>query len=440
VSTHPSPDKIQAIKEILKALHAGESVEALKGMFGEILSQISPLEIPLIEQQLVREGLGIGEILKLCDLHVELFRDYLKSRELRGVPEGHPLDLLVRENEWILRRAEALTLYASQALRADSDDQAAKLLGELRKILLELYGVRLHYRKIQMLLFPYLERRGIIAVPRVLWGREDQARMKIRGLLDRVQKIGEEPDRASVREVAERALEVAREVSELVFRENKILFPAVWALFSKGEWAAIAEIAEDIGYLIEAEKKWRTEVEPILPYELEAAVSPEQAERLPAEFRAMALSQLVQPDTYRIRGKGDLDLGTGFLGLEEVKALFKSLPLEITYANRDDRVKFFTASFLHRGFVRTKTIIGRRIEYCHPPRLEGIVRRTVDEIKSGEADYREFWTRLGDRVMRVLIVGVKNENGELLGTVEVVEDLTEVVNNPEEVKKKILVL
>ncbi|MEM0043030.1 MAG: PAS domain-containing protein, partial [Thermofilaceae archaeon] len=169
-------------------------------------------------------------------------------------------------------------------------------------------------------------------------------------------------------------------------------------------------------------------------------ISPEQVEKLPQEFRIMALSQGLQPDTYEIRSEGDLDLGTGFLSPEEVKALFRALPIEITYANKDDRIRFFTESVFHQRFVRARTIIGRRLEYCHPPRLEGAVRKVVDEIKMGKADYREFWTRIGDRIVRVLIVGVKNEEGELLGTVEIVEDFTDVINNPEEIRKKIIVL
>ncbi|MEM2846111.1 MAG: DUF438 domain-containing protein [Nitrososphaerota archaeon] len=440
MSTKSAPDKIEAIKRILKALHAGESVEKLKREFGDVLSQVSPFEIPLIEQQLVREGIKIDEILRLCDLHVELFREHLRSRELEGVPRGHPLDLLIRENEWIVRQADALSLHAFAILQAGSDEEARGALAGLKQAALELAKIRLHYRKIQMLLFPYLERRGIVAVPRVMWGREDQVRVKLRGLLDAIGKLETEFNRSRVNEVANRALEIAHETSDLVFRENKILFPAVWALLTEGEWAAVAEIAEDLGYLVEVDERWRSEAEPILPHQLKAGISPEQVEKLPQEFRIMALSQGLQPDTYEIRSEGDLDLGTGFLSPEEVKALFRALPIEITYANKDDRIRFFTESVFHQRFVRAKTIIGRRLEYCHPPRLEGAVRKVVDEIKMGKADYREFWTRIGDRIVRVLIVGVKNEEGELLGTVEIVEDFTDVVNNPEEIRKKIIVL
>ncbi|MEM0239487.1 MAG: PAS domain-containing protein, partial [Ignisphaera sp.] len=111
-----------------------------------------------------------------------------------------------------------------------------------------------------------------------------------------------------------------------------------------------------------------------------------------------------------------------------------------TYADKNDRVTLFNESKLLKGFIRTETILGRRIEFCHPPRLEKLVRETVDELKAGKAEYREFWTRQGDRILRVLIVAVKNDRGEYLGTLEIVEDFTDVINNVEEIKKKIVVL
>lgn len=431
---------IESLKRLLKEIHRGGDIEEIKRNFGNILSKVSPYEIPLIEQQLVKEGVPIEEILKLCDLHVALFKDYLQSREIRGIPKGHPLDNLMKENDWILKQSESIGLYASILLKAKDEKQVEDWFVKFKAVLSELSKVRLHYRKIQMLLFPYLERRGISTVPRVLWSREDQVRIKLRQLIEFMGKTDKITERVVINEVAERALEIAREVSELVFRENKILFPAAYALLNEGEWAAIAKASKDLGYLVSIEEEWITEAKPILPYESEARITNEQADRLPPEFRSMMTFQGIEPDTYEVAGENDIDLETGFLNIDEIKALFKSLPLEVTFADKNDRVKFFSKNIFHRGFTRVKTIIGRRLEYCHPPRLEGVVKKNIDDIKHGGVDYREFWTKSGDRIVRVLLVPVKNENNVYLGSLEIVEDLTEVVNNPDEVRKKIMVL
>jgi len=426
--------KLELVKSLLKKIHEGADPESLKKEFGEVLAKVNPAEIPIIEQQLVKEGVSIQELLKMCDIHVALFRDYLAGRELMGVPEGHPLDLLLRENELILKWAEQLGVIAN-ALANASNGEAAPLLQQLRALLSNLRAVRTHYRKIQMLLFPYLERRGIVAVPRVLWGREDQAILKLRALLKRVE--GELPPEEA-RALAKEAAGLASELAELVFRENKILFPALWALLTEGEWAAVAGEARKIGYLVRVEREWEPAAEPVLPYQSETMVEKESLARLPPEFRAVAAG--AEPDRYRLVREGDLDLGTGFLSPEEVKGVFDALPIEVTFADANDRVRFYSDGRLPPAFVRTRTILGRNMLYCHPPRLERLVRETLEALKRGEADYKEFWTRIGDRVVRVFISAVRDENGRYQGAVEVVEDFTEALKNPEEVLKKVVVL
>lgn len=424
-----SKEKIEMVKEILKSIHRGEAVEELKKKYRKVLAKVSPFEIPLIEQELVKDGVKIADILKLCDLHVEMFREFLKSRELKGVPKSHPIDLLMKENEFILKQAELLRISIKALLSSKNTKENRKHLETIKRILDELKKVKMHYRKIQMLIFPYLERRGITAVPRVLWGREDQVIVKIREAYELLNKAIS-GNREYVEALANKVMELSKEISELVFRENKILYPATWALLSVGK---------EIGYIVKVDAAWKPKTKPILPYEIEPIISPEQVKKLPREFKSMALT-ILTPDTYKIRKNEDLDLGTGFLNIKELKAIFKTLTIEITYANADDRIKFFTQTNLHKGFIRTKTIIGRKVEFCHPPRLEKFVKINVNMLKKGKFKHREFWTKAGNRIIRVIIASVKGESGEYLGTLEIVEDLTDVINNVENIKKKIMVL
>ncbi len=441
MSTIDPRRKVELLKQVLKSIHRGEDINEIKRRFRELLAQVSPFEIPLIEQELVGEGIPIQEILKLCDLHVELFREYLQLRELSSVPKGHPLDLLLRENEYIMRLGEALSLYANALMRAKNENEALNHIEGLKRALGELKKARIHYRKIQMGLFPYLERRGIIAVPRVLWGREDQLLVKIRELHTYISSKSPLELVKEKNKLVEKALEIAREVSELVFRENKILYPAAWAMFSEGEWAAIKEVFDDIGYIVDAKEEWRPEAKPIYPYEISGpVVTRDQLEKMPPEIRSIIESKGIAPDKYEVRKSGDMNLETGFLNVEEVKEIFNSLPLEITYADSNDRIRYYTHSKLVKGFTRTKTILARRVEFCHPPRLEGLVRKTIDELKEGKKPFAEFWTKQGGRILRVLIVPVRNEKGGYLGTLEIVEDLTEPILNPDKVLKKIMIL
>jgi DUF438 domain-containing protein len=433
-------DKLEAIKGIIKLMHEGKSVKELKEKYSDLLKQVSPFEIPFLEQQLVREGLvTVNDILNLCDLHVELFRESLETRSLQGVPSGHPLDLLMRENDWIAKRAEILGMYASSLLTAGSE-RAAGLLQSINRVLGDLKKLRLHYRKLQMIVFPYLERRGIIAVPRVMWAREDQVIRKLRKLSTEVDSKLKSKEAVDYKNTAGSLLEVSREIQDLAFREAKILFPALWALLSEGEWAAIHEIAREFGFIVNADTHaWKPAVEPILPFQIQPTITDEQLAEVPEEFKQVLAEKLV-PDDYQVNREGDLKLETGFLNEEELEGIFRALPLEITFADTNRRIRFFTKSEIAEGFPRAKTIIGRRLEFCHPPRLENYVKLNVDILQHGQEKYRVFWTRMGDRVLRVIVSRVNDSKGQLIGVLEIVEDFTEILNNRDEILKKIVVL
>jgi DUF438 domain-containing protein len=109
-------EKIEIFKTILKRLHQGESIETLKKEFGEIIASLPPFEIPAIEQELLKEGeITVRDIIKMCDLHVELFRGTVSGagREIEKLPLGHPLRNLYEENKQILKDSEVLSLLAS---------------------------------------------------------------------------------------------------------------------------------------------------------------------------------------------------------------------------------------------------------------------------------------------------------------------------------------
>jgi len=435
-----SPDinrKVEVVKELLKQIHRGMSVEELRSRYGHVLMQISPIEIPLVEQQLVKEGIPIDEILKLCDLHVALFRDYLVGRELSNVPAGHPLDILIKENEEIFKLAEALGMYVTGVSVEANPSKLGELYVKALDLTEKLYRAsRIHYQKLQMIVFPYLERLGIYAVPRVLWGREREVIDNVRKLRELIRSKGD------VNEVAKLGRAVTSEVAELIFRENKILYPTIWSLFSEGMWKAVYEEFKEVGFVVKVDAEWVSSEEPVYPWQIEKGLDEQSMERLPPEIRsvALALQQGLKPDTFKLVRDGDVDLSTGYINIEEIKGILKVLPIELTFADKDGRVRFYSKSAFLKGFARVRTLLGRKLEYCHPPRLEQTIKKVFEDLKNGVKDYYEFYTTVGGRILRVLAVAVRNDGGEFLGALEVVEDVTDIVERHEEVKKKVVVL
>ena len=399
-------DKIEAIKGILKQIHEGKDVSELQERFEEVIKDVAPWEIPIIEQQLVREGISPFQIAKMCDLHVNLFRKALVRRqELLELPAGHPLHTLIMENEQLARDAERLSLFAKML---DKGFEAAKAQ------LVELLGIKRHFMKEQMLLFPYLERKGITAVPRVLWTKQDQLFVKIKRTL-------EEIDRTPKEELAAQLESISNEIMDMVFRENNILYPTMNALMTEGEWAAVKEGEADIGfYKVKPGEEWRPKERPIYPFEA-VQVDPSRLERMPMETRAL----LGMPDTTRLIREGDIALSEGYLRPEEIDGIFSTLPFDISFVDAEDRTRFYNKP-KERYFPRARTVLGRPVEFCHPPGSVKIVQKIIEEFRAGRRDVAEFWIDMRGRKLHIRYFPVRDKDGKYLGTLEVVQDITDI--------------
>lgn len=280
-----------------------------------------------------------------------------------------------------------------------------------------------HYNREEMLIFPYIERRGITAIPNVLWFKHDEIRAGLRALQRMLTTDWGEVLEDYIKKVVEKAKNVSSALLDMVFRENNIFYPTLKVLLSEGEWKAIREQEELIGYYKVSPPKWESEARPLNPYEIENKVTAEQLISLPEEVQNLLKGQLLKPDDYKVVRENDLRLDEGYLSVREINALFKALPFDITFVDSHDRVRFFSGG--HRIFARTPSVIGRKVHFCHPPRSVHIVDRILKAFRNGERDVAEFWIKMGDKMVHIRYFAVR-DNGEYLGTLEVVQDVTEI--------------
>ncbi len=431
VSKESREEKKRILKELLKRIHAGEDMEKLKQEFLDVLRSTSPLEIPVIEQELVKEGISPHDIARMCDIHVDLFRESVAgSLEIEDIPPGHPLHTYYLENKEIMKDSEMLNLYARSLKDTESEEGKRKVLDVIKNLVntMRLIGYT-HYNKEEMLLFPYLERRGLTAVPTVLWTKHDDVRFELRALAGFVADAEKELTEENIEKVVSHATKTASDVMDIVFREENILYPTVKVLLDTGEWYAIRLEEDSIGhYKVKPAGDCKPEgVKPIYPHEVKKGISLDDIMNLPQHIlqtvKGLATGDLT-PDTSEIKRDGDIELHEGYMLPKEIDALFRTLPFDITFIDKDDRVRFFSGG--HRIFARNKTILGRKVELCHPPKSVHIVKRILKAFKSGERDVAEFWIPFQGRFIHIRYFPVRDENGEYLGTVEVVQDVTDI--------------
>ncbi|MDH5267774.1 MAG: PAS domain-containing protein, partial [Candidatus Bathyarchaeota archaeon] len=120
-----------------------------------------------------------------------------------------------------------------------------------------------------------------------------------------------------------------------------------------------------------------------------------------------------------------LQFETGSLSKEEIEAILDKLPVDISFIDNEDAVKYFN-KFGERIFVRPKAVIGRKVQLCHPKKSVHIVNKILESFKTGKKDVAEFWIQMDNRVINIRYFAVRDKDGKYLGTMEVTQDITDI--------------
>jgi PAS domain S-box-containing protein len=113
------------------------------------------------------------------------------------------------------------------------------------------------------------------------------------------------------------------------------------------------------------------------------------------------------------------------LSAETIEAIFEALPVEITFVDKDDTVRFFNKG-MNRIFPRPEAVRGRKVQDCHPKESLHFVNRILDEFKNGTRDEAVFWINHKGRKIYIRYFPVPSKEGEYLGCIEVTQDITDV--------------
>lgn len=323
-----------------------------------------------------------------------------------------------------MKDAEMLNLYAKTLATTKDERMREEILGVLEEIVSSLRMVGFtHYNREEMLIFPYIERRGLTVIATVLWTKHDEIRAMIKQLAELLRKREEMPWEEFVEKFKAKAGEVAFALSDMVFRENNIFYPTLKALLSEGEWKAIKMQEDEIGYYKVKPPEWDPgeDVKPLHPWEINPELNVEQLLTLPKEVQQALRGQPLEFDKTQLKREEDIDLGTGYLNIEELKAIFEALPVDVTFIDKDDRVRFFSPG--ERIFTRTPSVLGRPVQLCHPPKSVYVVNKILKAFKEGRKKEATFWLRLREKYVYIKYVPLFNEKGEYIGTLEMTMDI-----------------
>lgn len=369
--------RAQKLQQIIRRLHDGETVQQVQAEFAAAFGGVSAEEISQAEQALIAGGLPVEEVQRLCDVHAAVFRGSIEELHRPADPSrtpGHPAEVFKREN-----RALEKLMAEIRALMPELPAPQAR--HELRGKLEQLAQIDRHYKKKEHLFFPFMEKYGITAPPKVMWGVDDE----IRAALKEVNTALEQRDAGALKE---NLGSVMHRIEEMIFKEENILLPILYENLTVDEWRTSSQGAAEFGNCLIGEVAvWRP-----------AGPAPGAA---PA---------------------GTVVLPTGSLTVQELTALLNTLPVDITFIGSDDTVRYFSQA-KERIFPRTVSVLGRKVSNCHPPASVKIVEKLIEDLRAGRKDRELFWLQVQGNMVLISYFAVRDAAGSYLGVLEVTQNI-----------------
>lgn len=388
--------RIEVMKTLIRQLHQGLAEKHVKHQLETLLDEADYSDVFMMEVQLIQEGIPAEAIQDLCDTHTRVLKGHLDLQETPETIPGHPVHTFVQENRELTRTTTEIRHHMAKILSMPEDADVTALMDDIHQLLNNLMDVEKHYIRKENLLFPYFEKNELPGPPAVMWGKHDEARELLKGTLQAFQEVSffSSKEASAFNRFAVQS--VIDAIDDMVYKEEKILYPTALNLLTEQDWYEIYMQSDEYGYCL---------------YEPEFEWTPEGG--FHKEFKNPTAQN------------GRVQMPTGSFSLDELIALFTTMPFDLTFVDKDDTVRYFSPG-ADRIFGRSRAILGRKVQYCHPPKSVHIVNQIVKDFKSGKEDRARFWINLKGRLVYIVYYAVRNDEGDYLGTLEVTQDLTEV--------------
>ncbi|MDD5999921.1 MAG: DUF438 domain-containing protein [Lachnospiraceae bacterium] len=385
---------IERIQDYLKRLGTDEDFEKVRADFVKEFKEVDAADIMQAEQKLLQDGTPLEEVQRLCDVHAALFHGKTKEEQIANAEKesieaikqrrqnsveaytqikGHPIRTFVLENQAL----EKLLSQCKETIANGRMDDT--LFDRLREI-------SVHYARKGDLLYPHLKVQYKISGPSaVMWTVDDEIRDALAALA-----------KDSVRDAAwmNRLQEVLVRIEEMIYKEHNILFPNCTLNFTEEEWMQIYRDSKDYPECFGVENGiW------------------EQAEQY--------FNKMHQPQ--KGATEDEIVMKGGHMTVEQLEAMLNTIPLELTFVDVDNINRYFNEG--PKVFKRPGMAIDREVFSCHPPKIEQMVRKIIEDFRNGTRDQVPVWMNKNGRTMLVTYMAVRDRNHHYIGTVEVVQDM-----------------
>jgi len=388
---HGNGDKVESLLKFSLGIINGENGRELMDKYSYAIENVTPRDIVDMENRQLSLGVPIDAIKETIGKVINVFFKYLKDYPWEKPSPGTFLFDMMAENRALEAHLTG-TKELVKKLNKETDETKLKpseTLDKLQKSIARLLEFEIHYDKKENILFPALEKSWDYPRPlQVMWSIDSDIRKSLRTLRD----ILSVP--------TPNLTELNRELGKyyflahgMVFKEELVVYPLATETLSPSDFEEMRRQSFELGFAF-----------------IEAPTPPKEI----AEIKPSGAIDATH-----------LDLETGKMKLEQLIQMLNTLPVDMTLIDETDTVVYFSNP-KDRLFSRSKAVIGRTVQNCHPPESVHMVNELLEAFRKGKKDSESFWITIAGRFVLIQYFAMRDKDGTYRGCLEVSQDVTAI--------------
>jgi len=357
------------------ALHLDNPVENVHRLekVKPFMKSVSPKETMFLVDDIMKRIDDIEKVKIIVTRMLHTFSSSLNEKK-RNFERGiSPLEELMEYNDTLNENLSNISAILKEAnAHALTDSMKSNLYEYISKISTSIENYKIKEYRLFPLIEKYIKEYRCLSL---MWAIHDDVRSHLKRLSSMLRDKNSSLD--SLNKIFG---SLFFDVKSMIMREEQILFPTILLFIPKNELLTLNENQY--------------------------------------EMHAVGASQAKEGDK-------QIDLLTGNPTVIQLIHIFNNLPVDLTYIDKDDKVVFFNTPE-HRFFTRSKGVIGRTVQNCHPPRSMHVVEKILTSFKEGSRKEAEFLLTLQGKRLKILYKAIYDEHGEYEGTLEITQDVTKM--------------
>ena len=383
--TQNKKQRVGQLLELFKGIISGDKPLELVLKNQKLIDTIIPSDVVDVVDQLVLLKIPMDELKTGINKTLNLLYKTINEYPYRPPQKDSYLGVLIQNNEVMDKGLKAIRPLIKEV---NKHPQNIALRKQLKTKFVEVEKFNNHYVIKENVLFPLLEQKWKnFRCLNVMWSFHDDIRKNLKAI---IQQLSD--DDFDLKKFNRLSGDIFFNMLAIKFREERILFPMIIETVAEKDLNTMLYESAEIGF----------------PYVDATSVKSEENPEIPVKDKA-------------------IDLHTGVLSAEQIRLLFNHLPVDITYVDENNKVKYFSTP-PKRIFTRTKAIIGRDVKNCHPPESVHVVEQIIGAFKKGERNEAGFWIKAKGDFILIQYFAVRDEQGNYRGVIEVSQEISELQN------------